>query len=194
MAGVPPRRQGGRAVPPRNAVAYNIDPDHIGTWGTSAGGHLAALLGTTDADDKLEGDGGNPGPSSRVQAVVDLFGPADLPRMMRAPERATQAFGSVDNLKQASPVEYVTKDDPPFLIIQGDSDKTVPPEQSEVLYERLKAAGVEAKLVMVKDGGHGLTGAGIAPTKAEIVEMIGDFFDWHLRPPAAKQARPRDAR
>lgn len=177
-----------------NAGTYHIDPDHIGTWGTSAGGHLAALLGTTDSNDKLEGDGGNPESSSRVQAVVDLFGPADLTAMRPTPERATQAFGSVDNLKQASPVEYVTKDDPPFLIIQGDSDKTVPPEQSELLHERLKAAGVEARLVMVKDGGHGLAGAGITPTKPEMVKMIGDFFDEHLRQPAAKQAEQRDAK
>ena len=176
------------------AARYNIAPDRMGAWGTSAGGHLVALLGTTDATDKLEGDGGNPEPSSRLQAVVDLFGPTDLTRMRRAPELARQAFGSVENLKLASPVEYVTRDDPPFLIIQGDSDKTVPLEQSEILYERLRTAGAPAKLVVVKGGGHGLTGRDIAPTKAEMVTMIADFFDQHLRKPDPKQAEQREGK
>ena len=164
-----------------SAGKYHLDPDRIGTWGTSAGGHLAALLGTTDAAAGLEGDGGNPGQSSRVQAVVDLFGPADLPRMRRAPEMARVAFGGAGGLKQASPVEHVSRDDPPFLIIQGDSDRVVPAEQSELLYERLRAVGVAAKLVIVKNGGHGLNGNGITPSRSEMVKMIGDFFDQHLR-------------
>jgi acetyl esterase/lipase len=171
-----------------SAGKYHFDPDRIGTWGTSAGGHLAALLGTTDAAAGLEGDGGNPGQSSRVQAVVDLFGPTDLPRMRRADEMAKVAFGGVGGLKQASPVEHVSRDDPPFLIFQGDSDRVVPAEQSELLYERLRAAGVEAKLVIVKNGGHGLNSDGITPTRSEMVQMIGDFFDTHLRRRGGKRS------
>jgi acetyl esterase/lipase len=164
-----------------SAGKYHLDPDRVGTWGTSAGGHLAALLGTTDAAAGLEGDGGNPDQSSRVQAVVDLFGPTDLPRMRRAAEMAEIAFGGTGGLKQASPVEYVSRDDPPFLIIQGDSDRVVPAEQSEFLHERLRSAGALAKLVIVKNGSHGLNSDDITPTRSELVKMIGDFFDQHLR-------------
>jgi acetyl esterase/lipase len=174
-----------------NASRYNIDPDHVGAWGTSAGGHLVALLGTADASANLEGDGGNADQSSRIQAVVDLFGPTDLPKMMggaKGQERSA-TFGGAENLKQASPVQYVSKDDPPFLIIQGDSDPTVPPEQAKILYERLTAAGVDAKLIMVKNGRHGLNSADIEPTKPELVKTIGDFFDAHLRS-AQTKAQP----
>ncbi len=170
-----------------HAAQYQIDPNRIGTWGSSAGGHLVALLGTTDASAKLEGEDGWAGESSRVQAVVDLFGPSDLPQMMRDAGRASQAFGTApDALQQASPVNYVSRDDPPFLILQGDADKTVPPEQSQILHDKLKAAGVPSTLVMVKNGGHGLGGGNITPTKPEMVKMIGDFFDDHLRQPAGK--------
>ena len=164
-----------------NASKYNLDPNRVGTWGTSAGGHLVALLGTTDASAKLEGDGGNPEQSSRVQAVVDFFGPSDLTKMFRGGDRGQETFGDAEALKQASPIEYVSKDDPPFLIIQGDKDPLVPVEQSRMLHEKLKAAGVESTLVVVKDGVHGLTAAGLTPSKSETVKMVGDFFDKHLK-------------
>ena len=61
-----------------NAAKYHLDPDHIGVWGASAGGHLVALLGTTGGVKELEGQGGNLDQSSRVQCVVDWFGPSDL--------------------------------------------------------------------------------------------------------------------
>lgn len=121
------------------AAEYNLDPDHIGAWGSSAGGHLVALLGLAD-----ESAGWDVGEyleySSRVQAVVDMFGPADL----------TVPFsGGYDNLKDtvfggfdaalASPVTYATPGDPPFLILHGDKDELVPITQSETLLARLQA-------------------------------------------------------
>jgi acetyl esterase/lipase len=167
-----------------HAAEYHVDPSRIGAWGSSAGGHLVALLGTADAGAKLEGDGGWADQSSRVQAVVDLFGPSDLAKMMRDSQRAGSVFGDKpETLKEASPVTYVSKDDAPFLILQGDADKTVPPEQSQILHDRLVAAGVSSTLVMVKNGGHGLGGSGIVPARTELVKMIGDFFDTHLRKP-----------
>ena len=121
------------------AAEYNLDPDHIGAWGSSAGGHLVALLGLAD-----ESAGWDVGEyleySSRVQAVVDMFGPADL----------TVPFsGGYDNLKDtvfggfdaalASPVTYATPGDPPFLILHGDKDELVPITQSKTLLARLQA-------------------------------------------------------
>jgi acetyl esterase/lipase len=163
------------------AKTYGIDPERVGVYGTSAGGHLAALLGTTDAESKLEGKGGHGDQSSRVQAVVDLWGPADLTLGGRRREGDQGPFGDADMRKAASPVTYVTKDDPPFLLIHGDADQVVPVAQSKLMHERLTAAGVPSTLVVVERGNHGCGNDGIKPTKPELVRQIGDFFDKHLR-------------
>ena len=83
----------------------------------------------------------------------------------------------------ASPVTYVSPDDPPFLIIHGNKDAVVPFNQSEILYERLIAAGVPVTLVVVKNGGHGFapTGGAISPTRARITSIVADFFDKYLK-------------
>lgn len=171
-----------------NAATYRIDPNKIGVWGGSAGGHLVAMLGTADQSAGFD-VGEYLDQSSRVQAVVDLFGPADLPQMLtdRAMVVGQTVFGAKSSsepiLVSASPVTYITADDPPFLILQGDRDTTVPPEQSQILYDRLKAGGVPATLVMVKNAGHGFApvGGAISPTRAELTKMIADFFDKSLR-------------
>lgn len=111
-----------------NSAIYHINPNLIGTWGGSAGGHLVSLLGVADQSAGFD-VGQFLGQSSRVEAVVDYFGPSDL----ASPDFASAAhqvilsvFGSQDELKSASPVTYITKDDPPFLIFQGELDTTVP--------------------------------------------------------------------
>jgi len=174
-----------------NADRYSLDPERIGAWGGSAGGHLVSLLGVTDGNDGLEGSGCYEGESSRVQAVVDMFGPSDLTKEFEggAIGRALgeRVFGTSDSesetLKTASPVTYISADDPPFLILQGDSDRLVPPSQSEELYDQLRSAGVPATLVMVSNAGHGFKSQGgeISPTSQEIYLMIVDFFDKQLR-------------
>src|SRR5262249_32279005 len=109
-----------------NAKKYNLDPDHFGVWGASAGGHLVALLGTTGGGKELEGDGGNKEVSSKVQAVVNWFGPTDLTKMggshdnPDSPE-AKLLGGPVqenkDKAAKANPITYVAKDAAPFLIL-----------------------------------------------------------------------------
>lgn len=171
-----------------NAATYKLDPNKIGVWGGSAGGHLVAMLGTTNASAGFD-VGEYADQSSRVQAVVDLFGPADLPVMLsgRAEIVGRTVFGATSRddpvLVKASPVTYITPDDPPFLILQGDKDNTVPPEQSQILYDKLKAGGVNATLVIVKNAGHGFapSGGAISPSRAELTKMIADFFDKYLR-------------
>ncbi len=171
-----------------NAATYRIDPNRIGVWGGSAGGHLVAMLGVTDKDAGFDA-GEYLDQSSRVRAVVDLFGPADLPAMLtsRAMVVGQTVFGAKSNedpiLVKASPVTYISRDDPPFLILQGDKDTTVPPEQSREFYDRLKAASVPATLVIVKNAGHGFApvGGAINPTRIELTRMIADFFDQNLR-------------
>lgn len=171
-----------------NAATYHLDPNKIGVWGGSAGGHLVAMLGTTDKRAGFD-VGEYADQSSRVQVVVDLFGPADLPVMLtgRAMVVGQTVFGATSRddpiLVKASPVTYITPDDPPFLILQGDKDTTVPLEQSQILYDKLKAGGVNATLVIVKNAGHGFTpsGGAISPSRAELTKMIADFFDKFLK-------------
>ena len=153
-----------------NAKRFGYDASKIGIAGSSAGGHLVALLGTSAGVKELEGDvGGNLNHSSRVQAVIDFYGPTDLLAMVDQPSRMDRSGpdcpealligGTVkehpDKARAASPATYVSADDPPHLIYQGDKDVLVPWQQSTTFHDRLKAAGVSSDLVMVKGGGHG---------------------------------------
>jgi acetyl esterase/lipase len=168
-----------------NAARFNLDPNRIGAWGHSAGGHLVTLLGTTDTRDGFEGSREYADQSSRVQAVVDMCGRADLHGMPA--DKAQSVFGapndSSDILEHASPITFVSKDDAPFLILHGDKDATVPLRVSQTLAERLKAAGVPVTLVVVKNADHNFDpeGGPMSPTRAEVTQMIADFFDQHLR-------------
>jgi acetyl esterase/lipase len=174
-----------------NAAEYDIDPDRIGAWGVSAGGHLVSLLGLADASAGLEGNGGYADQSSRVQAVVDVCGPVDL-TLPFSPSSVQGivirlVFGTADPsskaLKRASPVTHVSGDDPPFLIIHGQEDTVVPPSQSAILFRRLTAAGVSADLIIVANADHGFQSEeqAIDPSRPELTQIIADFFDEHLR-------------
>ncbi len=169
-----------------NAKTYKLDPDHIGVWGASAGGHLVALLGTTGDVKELDGKAGNLDQSSKVQAVVDWFGPTDLTKMGGSHDRpdspeAKLIGGPVQDNKdksaRANPINYVSKDAAPFLILHGDKDNTVPYGQSEMLVEALKKAGVEVTLKKIEGAGHG----GPAFNTPENHKTIEEFFDRHLK-------------
>ena len=151
---------------------YGYDGSRIGVWGTSAGGHLVALLGTSGDVTALEGNLGETGISSRVQAVCDHFGPTDFLKMdeqagsqgqikhdePKSPE-SLLIGGPIQEMREtvqsASPLSYVTADDPPFFIVHGDQDRLVPVQQSERLHQLLTEAKVESKLKIVKGAGHG---------------------------------------
>ena len=173
-----------------HAREHGIDPDRIGVWGSSAGGHLVALLGT--AGQMKEFDTGEYlNVSSRVQAVCDWFGPTDFTRMSKFPgtmdhdaadsPESLLLGGPVqknrDKAARANPVTYVTKDDPPFLIMHGDKDPLVPLNQSELLADALKKAGVEVTFHVVQGAGHGFGGQ-------TNVALVRDFFGRHLHPSA----------
>ena len=174
-----------------NATTYHIDPDHIGAWGHSAGGHLAALLGTSGGVAELEGAGDNSTFSSRVQAVCDMSGPSDILELYETVsssnngrggrvKSAVEQFlgGSVEQNRAkaiaASPITYVSKDDAAFLIIHGEHDMSIPLSQGEVFVEKLKATGVDATLEIATGRGHSIG----SPRFAN--EIIG-FFDKHLK-------------
>ncbi|MCS6903124.1 MAG: alpha/beta hydrolase fold domain-containing protein [Candidatus Bipolaricaulota bacterium] len=171
-----------------NAQRYNINPDKIGAWGGSAGGHLVALLGTADETAGWE-VGQYLDQSSRVQAVVDMYGPTDLTVLFEGanPRLMEQVFGTSDRnsetLKRASPINWVSPEDPPFLILHGERDILVPVSQSQIFYEKLRAANVPVTLVIVKNAGHGFApmGGPISPTRQELTKMMGDFFDQYLK-------------
>lgn len=163
----------------KNASKYGYDGTKIGVWGSSAGGHLVALLGTI-------GEG-----EDKVQGVVDWFGPTALRRMSMYPSRmdhdspeapeARLLGGPVQQnaelAEKANPIFYVTKDDPPFLIQHGDADPLVTIEQSELLRDALKKAGVPVEMTTFHGAGHG----GPAFQTAENLSKIAAFFERVLR-------------
>ncbi len=148
-----------------NAEKYGADSKKIIVAGTSAGGHLVAMLGTSGGVSSLEGDLGNwSNKSSRVDGVINFFGPSDLTAMggwhnnPDSPESLLLGGPVQENkdiAKAASPITYVTKDDPPFLTIHGTNDALVPFEQSVELTDSLQKAEVLARLIPIQDGGHG---------------------------------------
>lgn len=169
-----------------NAKKYHVDPDRIGVTGGSAGGHLSLLVGLTDPSSGLEGESGNPQQSSRVQAVVNVFGPTD---MAFCYEKSSVAWifrlfmggtpaEAAERYKAASPITYVSKDDPPVLTLHGDQDALVPVEQAKSLDDKMKAAGASHTLMVFKGQGHGFGGA----SGKKAADATWEFFDRHLKP------------
>ncbi len=170
-----------------NAGSLHLDHARIGASGYSAGGHLALMLGLTDPKDGLEGDGVPPdAPSTRVQAVVNFFGPTDLgandiPDVSK-PLVSGFLGGSAEQkpeaCRKASPLTFVTKDDPPTLTFQGTKDPLVPHSQAIKLAEAQSSAGVAGRVELMVGSGHGWGGADLKHTTEEAIA----FFDRHLKP------------
>lgn len=184
-----------------NASKYGINSDKIAVMGSSAGGYLAALAGTTNhLKDFDKGEYLNQ--SSDVQAVIDLYGLSDLTKVgygyseevqnmhksPSAPEamlvNGPAVFGpggsildDVEKAAKANPITYVNKDNPPFLIMHGDKDTLVSPNQTEILHDALVAKGVDSTHYVVKGAGHG----GEHWDQPKVVNIMIDFLDKTLK-------------
>jgi acetyl esterase/lipase len=170
-----------------NAAKYGLDGKNIAAWGSSAGGHLVAVLGSQDLpkDEKI---------SSRVQAVLDWFGPVDLltmPPNVVSPKRTLEQVSKSNGAlllgstvrdvpklaKEASPFWNVSADDSPFLIMHGDEDPGVPIEQSHRLHAKQKKMGAPSQLHVVKGAKHG----GKEFLTQEVNDIILKFFTKTLK-------------
>lgn len=179
-----------------NADTFGFDRERFAVAGASAGGHLASLVGAS-GDVKGFDKGDNLNYSSRVQAVVSIFGPTDFTRRPEKPfgqlQEAEKLVGQLlggspeekkDLAALASPLTHVTKDDPPFLFIHGDKDTLVPLEQSRVMEKALKQAGIPADLYVMHGVGHGLN-------DPQALVRLSTFLDHTIGPATRANDRAR---
>ena len=163
----------------RNARRLGVDPNRLGVWGGSAGGHLSLMLG-------LASDEGDPSSEdavlrvgNRVAAVVAYYPPVDLRPLARGsdPANGNTRFPALNfdpsEASSVSPIIHVSSDDPPTLLIHGDADGLVPVSNSHEMYAALQEHGVKSKVIIIPDADHGFVGA-----DAELA--MGALVDWFV--------------
>ena len=161
------------------ADRLQLDPERIGAIGGSAGGHLTTMVALTGANDGLDPVGPYGEFSCRVQAAVDLYGPADLVNWQDLSMLGSRKRTAAPELyRAASLATYADKNDPPILIIQGTADKIVDAQQSRDFAAALARAGTPHQLVIVEGGEHGFH---LQPKQQDLRPVVLDFFDRHLR-------------
>lgn len=180
-----------------HADKYQVDPEHIGVIGGSAGGHLALMVAYTTDIPGLEPDGPYPDQSSRVSAVVDLYGITNV-ATRRKPDKTGAPTGEPSKKsalvtatadedpelwKLISPVTHVKKDSPPTLILHGTADTTVDRDQATELADKLKSVGAKYEIIMLEGIGHtfDLQSWRKKPLPQDLRPVVVGFFDKHLK-------------
>ncbi len=180
-----------------NAKEYGIDPENIGIWGESAGGYLTAMVATTNGEKQFE-EGENLDQSSDVKAAVDAYGLSDLTKIgADYDEDAANAHFTVispdgqfihgknsgltsldkpEIVAKANPINYVDKNDPPFLLFHGTNDMAVSPSQTLLLHNALREKGVSSTRYVLDGAGH----ASAEFSDPQVINIIVDFLDKHL--------------
>jgi len=166
------------------AQQYHVDQNRIGSHGGSAGGHLVLFLGSRDTREK--GNDELSGYSSRVQCVVDFFGPSDFMTEPLSAAGAPIVEGFIgkkrdeapDAYRDASPLSFITRNSAPTLMIHGTNDTLVPIAQSERVEQAMKKVGAKVELIRMEGAGHGFQGE----AQAQAIKASIDFLDRHLKP------------
>jgi acetyl esterase/lipase len=168
-----------------NAAKYGVDPNRIGVAGGSAGGHLTMMVGYAPDTAELEGSGGNSDTSSRVQAIVNIYGPTDLTTEFARTKGVVSDFlggksfdEAPDVYRLASPITHLTEDDPPTLILHGSIDETVPISQAELLVDKLEEKRLTFDYDRLEGWPHAMDIE--ANVNRHCLAKMLEFFDEHL--------------
>ena len=157
-----------------NADKFNIDAEKISVIGDSAGGFLATLAAVTNGE-KIFNVGDNLNYSSKILSAVDLYGVADISSLTDFP----QMLQSLDGVKveDTNPINYITKNSAPMLLMHGTADNIVPPEHTEKLFQALKNAGIESERYLIPNANH----SDEYWVQDEVFEVIVNFLNQHGR-------------
>jgi acetyl esterase/lipase len=183
-----------------HAGKYGIDPTRVAIWGSSAGGTIAATVGTTCGIALFEPeDAALPPGKTCVQAVADWFGPIAMDGQVLGATYLGCVTGEPcdERRRSASPATYVKKGAPPFLLLHGDSDKLVPLDQSGQFAGVLRAAGVDTSLEIVAGAEHGLKATDRARQQSILdhaMDTLGSFLDRTIGPSSRRNGRPATGR